>query len=110
VAGVSTAPRIIELSAEDFNDYLAHDGVLDMLEWRTQQNALDQDAVEQYAKHVKALFQVGDQLSADWQTALGYPLEFVPLQNPYDLHPGHSLELQLLWKGQPLANQLVYVG
>ena len=32
VLGVSTKPRMIELSAEDFNEYLAHDGVLDVLE------------------------------------------------------------------------------
>ncbi|MCB0643075.1 MAG: DUF4198 domain-containing protein, partial [Phaeodactylibacter sp.] len=31
VAGVSTRPNDIELSAKDFNEYLEHDGVLDML-------------------------------------------------------------------------------
>ena len=110
VAGVSTAPRIIEMSAEDFNNYLQHDGVLDMLEWRKQNNAMDQNAVEKYAKHVKTIFQVGDKLSDDWQTVLGYPIEFVPLSNPYDLHAGHDMQVQLLLKGKPLANQLVYIG
>ena len=110
VAGVSTAPRNIEMTAADFNGYLEHDGVLDMLEWRKNNNALEQDAVEKYSKHVKTIFQVGDQLTGDWQTQLNYPLEFIPLSNPYDLHPGHQLQLELLWQGQPLANQLVYVG
>ena len=110
VAGVSTRARNIEMSAEDFNNYLEHDGVLDMLEWRKNNNALNLDAVEKYSKHVKTIFQVGDQLTGDWQTALGYPIEFIPLSNPYDLHPGHALEIELLWQGEPLANQLVYVG
>jgi len=110
VAGVSTSPRNIEMTAADFNDYLEHDGVLDMLEWRKQNNALDQDAVEKYSKHVKTIFQVGDELTGDWLTQLGYPLEFMPLNNPYDLHPGHFMQLELLWQGQPLANQLVYLG
>jgi hypothetical protein len=110
VAGVSTAPRNIEMNAEDFNDYLQHDGVLDMLEWRKENNALDQDAIEKYSKHVKTIFQVGEQLSNDWQTKLGYPIEFIPLSNPYDLHPGHDMQVQLLWQGAPLANQLVYIG
>lgn len=110
VAGLSTRPRNIEMTAADFNDYLEHDGALDMLDWRKKNNALDQDAVEKYSKHVKAIFQVGEQLTADWQTALGYPIEFIPLTNPYDLHPGHSMQVQLLWQGKPLANQLVYVG
>lgn len=108
VAGVSTRARNIEMSAEDFNGYLEHDGVIDMLAQRRQNNSLDQDAVEKYSKHVKTIFQVGDQISNDWQTVLGYPIEFVPLENPYDLHPGHALRVELLFQGQPLANQLVY--
>ena len=110
VAGVSTLPRNIEMKAEAFNGYLEHDGVLDMLEWRKNNNALDQDAVEKYSKHVKTIFQVGDKLSDDWKANLGYPIEFIPLSNPYDIHTGHDLQVQLLWQGKPLSNQLVYVG
>ncbi len=110
VAGVSTAARNIEMSSEDFNGYLEHDGVLDMLEWRRENDAMENDAVEKYSKHVKAIFQVGETKTEDWQTELGYPIEFVPLENPYDLHPGHTLAVRLLWQGEPLANQLVYLG
>lgn len=110
VAGVSTRARNIEMSAEDFNGYLEHDGVLDMLEWRKENNALNEDAVEKYSKHVKTIFQVGDQWSYDWQTSLGYPIEFIPLSNPYALRAGDQLELELFWEGKPLANQLVFVG
>nr|WP_321413112.1 DUF4198 domain-containing protein [uncultured Allomuricauda sp.] len=110
VAGVSTAAKNIALDAKSFNDYLEHDGVVDMLEWRKENNALDQDAVERYSKHVKTIFQVGEELSEDWSTALGYPIEFIPQENPYDIHPGHSLKVQLLYKGAPLANQLVIIG
>ncbi len=110
VAGVSTHPRTIEMSAADFNNYLEHDGLLDMLAWRKANNALEQDAVEKYSKHVKTIFQLGEKLSPDWQTFLGYPIEFIPLSNPYDLHPGHILQIELMWQGAPLPNQLVYVG
>jgi hypothetical protein len=110
VAGVSTRARNIEMAAADFNDYLEHDGVIDMLEARKANNTLDQDAVEKYSKHVKTIFQVGDKLTQDWLTPMGYPIEFVPMSNPYDLHPGHAMSFQLLWQGQPLANQLVYAG
>lgn len=110
VAGVSTGPRNIEMSGADFNSYLEHDGVLDMLEWRRENQAMDQPAVEKYSKHVKTIFQVGDKTSDDWSTVLGYPIEFVPMENPYDLHPGHTLSVRLLFQGEPLADQLVYVG
>lgn len=108
VAGVATKARNIELIAEKFNDYLKHDGVLDMLARRTENNLLDQDAVESYEKHVKAIYQVGDTKTDDWKTVLGYPIEFVPLTNPYEKYTGENLEVQLLLDGKPLSNQLVY--
>ena len=108
VVGVSTKARNIELTAEKFNAYLEHDGVLDMLEERTNDSLLDQDAVESYEKHVKAIYQVGDSTTTDWSTALGYPIEFVPLANPYEKYSGESLEVKLLLDGEPLSNQLVY--
>ena len=46
VAGVSTRARNIEMDGETFNEYLEHDGVLDMLEARKKNNTLDQPAVD----------------------------------------------------------------
>jgi uncharacterized GH25 family protein len=108
VAGVSTQARNLELTAEEFNSYLEHDGVLDMLEYRTTNNLLDQTSVESYQKHVKAIYQVGDIKTNDWNTGLGYPIEFVPQANPYEKYSGDQLDVQLLLDGKPLPNQLVY--
>jgi uncharacterized GH25 family protein len=109
VAGLSTKSRDFAMTADKFNAYLEHDGLLDMLSQRKTNNTLAQDAFERYSKHVKAIFQVGDQKSDDWNTVLGYPIEFVPMQNPYDLHTGDKIQIKLLREGKPLANQLVYV-
>jgi len=108
VAGVSTKARSLEMKAEAFNDYLEHEGIYDMLELRKNSNTLKDKAIEKYSKHVKTIFQVGTTTTGDWQTPLGYPIEFVPLENPYELHTGDSLAVQLLLDGKPLANQLVY--
>lgn len=108
VAGVSTKARNIELTAEKFNKYLKSDGVLDMLKQRTADSLLDQDVVENYQKHVKAIYQVGDIKTDDWKTVLAYPIEFVPMANPYDKHTGEQLDVQLLLDGKPLPNQLVF--
>ena len=110
LAGVSTRARNIALSASDFNDYLEHDGVLDMLEKRKTTGTLYEDAVEKYSKHVKAVFQVGDSLSNDWKAVLGYPIEFIPQQNPYSLTLGNTIQVLLLRDGNPLSDQLVYAG
>lgn len=108
VAGVSTKARNIELSADKFNSYLEHDGVLDILAQRTANDLLDQDAVESYQKHVKAIYQVGDMRTDDWNTILDYPIEFVPQANPYEKYSGDSIDVQLLLDGKPLAGHLVF--
>ncbi|MUH35471.1 DUF4198 domain-containing protein [Zobellia amurskyensis] len=110
VVGVSTAPRSIEMDAEAFNTYLEHEGIQDMLAWRRDNDALEGDANERYSKHVKTIFQVGDKRTDDWQKELGYPIEFIPLDNPYELNTGDELKFKLLFKGKPLANQLVYAN
>ena len=109
VAGLSTHARNLAMDADSFNDYLAHDGVTDMLEWRTANNTLDQAANEKYSKHVKTIFQVGDKRTDDWKVNLGYPIEFIPLSNPYELEEGDTLRVKLIRNGRPLINQLITI-
>ena len=108
--GVSTAARVIPLTAEEFNEYLVHDGIVDLIEQRAAAGKTNDDAAERYSKHVKAVVQVGDVRSDEWSTELGYPAEFVPLRNPYELGVGDDLQVRFLRAGQPVANQLVYAS
>ena len=110
VVGVSTAARMIELTAEEFNDYLAHDGVLDVLEARRRDGTADQDAAERYSKHVKTILQVGEPATDTFDHRLGYPIEIVPSANPAGLAVGGILEFLVLADGQPVADQLVYAS
>ena len=107
-AGVSTKSKTLELSAEDFNEYLEHDGVLDILNDRKKKGILEKGAVEKYAKHVKVLFQVGKTQSDHYKTAFGYPVEFIPLNNPYKARLNDEISLELRKNNKPLKNQLVY--
>ncbi|MYH52032.1 MAG: DUF4198 domain-containing protein [Gemmatimonadetes bacterium] len=110
VIGVSTAARVITLSAEDFNEYLVHDGITDVIEQRAKAGKTGDEATERYSKHVKALVQVGDARSGQWAHQLGYPVEFMPLSNPYELRRGDELQVRFLRAGRPVANQLVYAN
>jgi uncharacterized GH25 family protein len=110
VAGVSTYPKEIALKAADFNEYLAHDGIPDMLAARRKAGQLHRDARERYSKHVRAVFQVGDAVSDDFQRSLNYPVEIIPQQNPYTLSVGQSLTVRCLLESQPLVNQFVMAG
>ncbi len=108
--GVSTAARVIALSAEEFNEYLVHDGIADVIEQRAAAGKTNDEATERYSKHVKALVQVGDARSGQWAHELGYPAEFMPLSNPYELRRGDELRVRFLRAGRPVANQLVYAN
>jgi hypothetical protein len=124
VIGASTRPRDLGLAAADFNEYLEHDGIPDVLEARRQNNELEVDVWERYSKHVKAVVQVGDEVTkqkSKWQfwkkeveltytTVFGYPAEIVPLVNPYAMSVGDELQVRCLVDGEPVANQLVVAG
>lgn len=108
VAGVSTLPRVIELSANDFKDYLQHEGLTDVIAEREQKGLSGNPAKERYSKHVKALLQVTGKRTSHFNTRLGYPIEFIPKANPYDLSVGDALTLTLLMDGKTVTNQVVH--
>ena len=113
IAGVSTRPRELDLTAEQFNAYLKEDGLPDVLEQRRADNELGLGARERYAKHVKAIFQVGEARTESFGVALGYPAEIVPLENPYAIarsEAGTTLRVRCLVDGRPVANQTVLWG
>lgn len=110
VLGVSTIPRTLGLDGPDFNQYLAVDGIPDMLIERARDRELDTEAWEEYSKHIKAVFQVGDERTGGIDLVLGYPAELVPIVNPYDLSVGDQMVVRALVDGEPVAGQLVLVG
>ncbi len=110
VLGVSTKPRVLEMSGTDFNAYLRSDGIPDELAARRAQKRLDERAKERYQKHVKAIVQVGATPSGAFSTVLGYPAELVPVENPYSLKVGTTLSVRVLVDGKPVADQFVQYG
>lgn len=110
VIGISTKPREIDLKAADFNDYLKHDGIPDILAKRTKDGELGKNIRERYSKHVRAIFQVGSARTEDYKTSLHYPVEIIPQSNPYSLKVGQTLPVLCTLDGKPLVNQFVISG
>jgi hypothetical protein len=110
VVGLSTKPREIDLKAAEFNDYLAHDGIPDILAARRKNGELNKDVRERYSKHVRAVFQVGDARSEQFRTPFNYPVEIIPQRNPYLLKVGQILPVLCKLDGKPLRNQFVIAG
>ncbi len=110
VLGVALKPREIALTAEQFNAYLEHDGLPDILERRRQKGELHLGARERYSKYAKAIFQVGDRQTEAFRRPLGYPVEILLRRHPADLRVGSVLEVVCLREGRPLSNQFVLAG
>lgn len=105
---VQTLPSRIELEAMKFNDYLLHDGLPQVLAARMDAGEWDQPATEQYSRSVKTIVAAG--AGADG-AALTRPvdqtLEIVPLSDPFALRKGTALQVQVLFRGAPLAGARV---
>jgi uncharacterized GH25 family protein len=110
VIGASTKPNELDMSGEDFNLYLAEDGIPDVLEARRKAGELGKAVRERYHKHVKAFVQVGDTRSDLYATPMGYPAEIIPLENPYSVAKGGSLRVRTLVDGKAAGNQYVLYG
>ena len=110
VAGLSLRPSSISLKGEEFNAYLKEEGLESVIEARRAAGELAAPATERYAKHVKVVFQAGAALSDGWNAVLGYPAEIIPLANPYALHPGDTLRLELRVAGTPAAGVTAIAG
>jgi hypothetical protein len=110
VLGLSTRPSEIALSGKEFTEYLGEEAIRDVLDARAKAGISADSAHERYAKHVKAVFQVGATRTDDFATPLGYPAEIVPVDNPYTLGPGRVLRVRSLVGGRPLAGLSVLAG
>src|SRR6185436_3661304 len=104
-------PSELSQKAAEFNKYLADEGIGPVLAERRRTGELGKPARERYSKHVKMLFQAGSARSDGWQAKLGYPVEIVPLRNPYTLGPADTLRFRILFDGAAApAGQEVLAG
>lgn len=110
VLGLSIRPSEITLQGQQFNAYLREEGLDHILEARQRAGELDRKATERYAKHVKIIFQAGNSRSDQYGAVFGYPVEIVPLQNPYALRAGDTLRVRLLVNGAPAAGSEALAG
>ena len=90
VIAVETTPKVLELEADRFNEYLVTDGLPHIFRLRAKEKSLNQPSKERYQKSPKALLPVGGDITGPWDKALGLPLEIVPVQNPFERKAGDT--------------------
>jgi uncharacterized GH25 family protein len=103
VIAVETTPKILELEADRFNEYLVTDGMPHIFRLRAKEKTLNQPAKERYRKSPTALVSVGAGAEGAWNKPIGLPLEIVALQNPFERKPGDTLRVQVLFHKKLLA-------
>ena len=99
----NTEPNFIELPSQKFEEYLAHESLVSISEWRKANGEADKGGREIYSKYVKAILHTGapDQFVTK---PVGQAIEFVPMVDPSSLKPGDRLSVQMLFRGMPAAN------
>ena len=118
VLALGTRPRRVRLPADDFEDYLEENGLIQIRELRVELGENEAPAVERYAKWAKTVIDVEGEAETEtagdvppaWAREIGHPIEIVPAANPNQLAPGDGLEVRVLFQGEPLEGAIVEGG
>jgi hypothetical protein len=110
VLGVSTNPNRLKISGQEFTAYLEEEGLTEVIAARKEAGISADSASERYAKHVKAVVQVGNDRGDGYAAVLGYPAEIIPLENPYLQKPGGNLGVRALVRGVGVEGLILLVG
>jgi hypothetical protein len=98
-----TTPNYIELPAPKFEEYLAHESLVSISEWRKAHGEASKPGREMYSKYVKAILHTSA-ADAFVTKPVGQTIEFVPMVDPASLKPGDKLTVRILFRGSPAAD------
>jgi uncharacterized GH25 family protein len=104
-----TQPNLIELVPAKFEDYLAHKGLHPIVEWRKNHGEAAKPGREIYSKYVKALGYVESPVG-DISKPIGFPIEIVPLANPYTRAAADTLPIRVLVRGKAQSGVAVEIS
>lgn len=107
VAGWVAQPSYIKIDSSHFNEYLDKDGHLNVLKLRKERSQENKDGTEKYTRFLKTIFQVGSKNTDEYKKPFGFKIEIIPQKNPYSLKVGETLDVQVLFDGEPLPDVAV---
>jgi uncharacterized GH25 family protein len=109
ILAMKSNAAFIELSAEQFNEYLNEDGLEEIFEWRVKNKQDKLGAKEFYTRYSKLIVQVDDRMDDTWRKELGHRLEIIPDQNPGSMKSGDYMGCKILYEGKAVPHILVKV-
>jgi uncharacterized GH25 family protein len=106
VVGYQSAPRLVELTADKFDQYLGEEG-LDAVRSLMTPKPARSTARELFSRCAKAMLLSGPSSAGDGDRALGLPLELIAERNPYTTPRGEALPFVLKYRGAARSGALV---
>lgn len=95
----------IVLPTDKFLSYLKEDYIENI---EVKNDLSKKNQTERYTRYIKALVQSGKaQKDTLYKTITGQKFEIALLQNPYLLHKGDTLPVQIFFMGKPLSNKII---
>lgn len=112
VVAVALVTRTSRASPAGLKRYIGLEGAPELAERYDREGAFSgtDSVTQQTTKFAKTIVEVGRGGPRAFARTAGHALEFVPLADPMALHPGDTLPVRLLFRGQPLARAHFYAG
>ncbi len=111
VAAAETKARLIVLEPKDFNEYIGHEDLKDVISARAAAGQSDTTGREMYRKIAKAALCIGAKMEdAAYAQPFGLWLEIMPERSPCGLRVGDALTVRVLFQGRPLQGAHVAAG
>ena len=106
IVGYRSRPSPISLPAEQFERYLADEGLERIVDARAAHGENGLPGREIFSRCAKSLLEAGPAVEGR-DRELGLRLELIADDNPYLHGPGDELSFRLLYEGDPLADAFV---
>jgi len=105
--GYWSQPNVHEMAPQDFEVYLAAEGLESGLSERERRGEGQRPGREHFVRSAKALLVAGIGTFTGHDALLGLPLELVPISDPQTAATGDRLAVALLFDGLPVPGVLV---
>lgn len=109
LVALSTTPATRTLSGEEFDSYLKENGFDEALSERKKEDKLLSEAQESVAFFSKLLIKNAGKSDDTFKKVVEYPVEIIPLKDPYQLKIGEELRFKILINGKPVFGTRVKI-
>lgn len=100
--GYQSIQHYVEIDSDTYKKYLHEEGLNHAIDYRKKHKLQQQQGKEDYIRHAKILVQAGNSFEVDYSKVnIGYDLEIIPLENPYQKKLNDALSVKVLFKNKP---------